>query len=226
MWYLIEGHDGPDVLEARMRARAGHLERLVALRDAGRLLLAGPCPAIDAEDPGPAGFTGSAVVARFESLEAIEAGRTGSSRVAVMNDPAFDARISVYARDETGASTLLSDSVRAVLVRLLNPDADDAADDGAIPDTVGPAAVPPSLVIGNKNLLLTVEGPSAIDFERYTSLTADMLARFGPAQPGGIGVFSPSGGGGNSSTARRPPGFSTRRNSRKPASGSAKLRSP
>ena len=70
MWYLIEGHDGPDVLEARMQARAGHLERLVALRDAGRLLLAGPCPAID---PGPAGFTGSAVVARFESLEAARA---------------------------------------------------------------------------------------------------------------------------------------------------------
>lgn len=73
MWYLIEGHDGPDVLQARLQARAGHLERLVALRDAGRLLLAGPCPAIDAEDPGPAGFTGSAVVARFESLEAARA---------------------------------------------------------------------------------------------------------------------------------------------------------
>lgn len=70
MWYLIEGHDGADVLEARLRARADHLQRLVALRDAGRLLLAGPCPAIDADDPGPAGFTGSAVVARFESLEA------------------------------------------------------------------------------------------------------------------------------------------------------------
>lgn len=119
-----------------------------------------------------------ATARRNRALEAIEAGRTGSSRVAVANDPVFDARISVYARDETGASTLLSDSVRAVLVRLLNPDADDAADDGAIPDTVGPAAVPPSLVIGNKNLLLTVEGPSAIDFERYTSLTADMLALY------------------------------------------------
>lgn len=70
MWYLIEGHDGPDVLEARVQARAAHLERLVALRDAGRLLLAGPCPAIDADDPGPAGFTGSAVVAQFDSLEA------------------------------------------------------------------------------------------------------------------------------------------------------------
>lgn len=69
MWYAIEGHDGPDVLARRMAARAEHLARLVALRDAGRLLLAGPCPAIDAEDPGPAGFTGSIVIARFDSLE-------------------------------------------------------------------------------------------------------------------------------------------------------------
>lgn len=73
MWYLIEGHDGPDVLEARLQARADHLARLVTLRDAGRLLLAGPCPAIDADDPGPAGFSGSAVVAQFESLEAARA---------------------------------------------------------------------------------------------------------------------------------------------------------
>lgn len=69
MWYAIEGHDGPDVLAARVAARSAHLDRLRALRDAGRLLLAGPCPAIDAEDPGPAGFTGSIVIAEFESLE-------------------------------------------------------------------------------------------------------------------------------------------------------------
>ena len=54
MWYAIEGHDGPDVLARRLEARADHLARLLALRDEGRLLLAGPCPAIDAEDPGPA----------------------------------------------------------------------------------------------------------------------------------------------------------------------------
>ncbi|MEN1924847.1 YciI family protein [Luteimonas sp. MJ293] len=70
MWYLIEGYDGPQGLDRRAGARAAHMERLVALRDAGRLLLAGPCPAIDAEDPGPAGFSGSAVVAQFESLQA------------------------------------------------------------------------------------------------------------------------------------------------------------
>ena len=69
MWYAIEGHDGADVLAQRMAARAAHLARLVDLRDNGRLLLAGPCPAIDAEDPGPAGFSGSIVIAEFPSLE-------------------------------------------------------------------------------------------------------------------------------------------------------------
>ena len=73
MWYAIEGHDGPDVLARRGEARPAHLARLVALRDAGRLLLAGPCPAIDAEDPGPAGFSGSIVIAEFGSLEAARA---------------------------------------------------------------------------------------------------------------------------------------------------------
>lgn len=70
MWYLIEGYDGPHGVERRPAARQAHMERLVALRDEGRLLLAGPCPAIDAADPGPAGFSGSAVVAQFESLQA------------------------------------------------------------------------------------------------------------------------------------------------------------
>ncbi|MCD9027546.1 YciI family protein [Luteimonas sp. BDR2-5] len=73
MWYAIEGYDGEDVLAARLAARDAHLARLRALRDAGRLLLAGPCPAIDAEDPGPAGFSGSIVIAAFESLDAARA---------------------------------------------------------------------------------------------------------------------------------------------------------
>lgn len=69
MWYVIEGHDGDDVLAARGQARPAHLARLRALQDEGRLLLAGPCPAIDSEDPGPAGYSGSLVVARFDALE-------------------------------------------------------------------------------------------------------------------------------------------------------------
>ncbi len=73
MWYAIEGYDAPDSLSARQAARADHLARLSALHDAARLLLAGPCPAIDANDPGPAGFSGSIVVAQFESLEAARA---------------------------------------------------------------------------------------------------------------------------------------------------------
>ena len=69
MWYAIEGYDGNDVLARRLAVRSEHLARLTVLRDEGRLLLAGPCPAIDAEDPGPAGFSGSIVIAEFASLE-------------------------------------------------------------------------------------------------------------------------------------------------------------
>lgn len=69
MWYLILGHDRPESLPARLAARPEHLARLLALRDGGRLRLAGPCPAIDAEDPGAAGFSGSLIVAEFASLE-------------------------------------------------------------------------------------------------------------------------------------------------------------
>ena len=68
MWYAITGTDNKDSLEARKSARPAHVARLQALLDAGRLKLAGPFPAIDAEDPGPAGFTGSLIVAEFASL--------------------------------------------------------------------------------------------------------------------------------------------------------------
>lgn len=73
MWYVIEGYDGEQVLAARMQARTAHLARLQTLLDQGRLLLAGPCPAIDAEDPGPAGFSGSVVIASFEDLAQAQA---------------------------------------------------------------------------------------------------------------------------------------------------------
>lgn len=68
MWYLLVGEDVENSLERRKRLRPAHLERLRALADADRLLLAGPLPAVDAEDPGAAGFSGSAVVAAFDSL--------------------------------------------------------------------------------------------------------------------------------------------------------------
>ena len=68
--HTLRARDGQEVLAKRLEARPRHLERLHALRDAGRLLVAGPCPAVDGEDPGPAGFSGSLIVAEFESLEA------------------------------------------------------------------------------------------------------------------------------------------------------------
>ena len=70
MWYAIIAEDAPGTLARRLEARAAHLERLKALQDAGRLLLAGPHPAIDSQDPGPAGFTGSLIVADFATREA------------------------------------------------------------------------------------------------------------------------------------------------------------
>ncbi|HET6396219.1 MAG TPA: YciI family protein [Pseudoxanthomonas sp.] len=90
MWYVIEGYDGADGLARRGPARAAHLQRLERLRDEGRLLVAGPCPAVDAEDPGPAGFSGSVVIAHFESLE--------QARAWAAEDPYVAA--GVYARVE------------------------------------------------------------------------------------------------------------------------------
>lgn len=70
MFYAIVGEDRPDSLCARLAARPAHVERLKALQAEGRLLLAGPFPAIDSADPGPAGFAGSLIVAEFASLSA------------------------------------------------------------------------------------------------------------------------------------------------------------
>ena len=72
MLYAITGQDVPDSLPKRLAARPAHLERLQTLQAAGRLLLAGPFPAIDSNDPGPAGFSGSLIVAEFDSLEAAQ----------------------------------------------------------------------------------------------------------------------------------------------------------
>ncbi len=73
MFYAIVGRDVPDSLERRLAARPAHLERLQALQQAGRLLLAGPFPAIDSNDPGAAGFSGSLIVAEFDSFAAAQA---------------------------------------------------------------------------------------------------------------------------------------------------------
>ncbi|ANG61895.1 hypothetical protein A8C75_04950 [Marinobacterium aestuarii] len=72
MFYAIMAEDKPDSLERRLQARPEHLARLEQLKNEGLLLVAGPHPAIDSEDPGPAGFTGSLVIAQFSSLEAAQ----------------------------------------------------------------------------------------------------------------------------------------------------------
>lgn len=73
MYYAIIAEDRDDSLEARLKARPDHLARLHQLQHEGRLLMAGPHPAIDSEDPGSAGFSGSLIVAEFPDLESAKA---------------------------------------------------------------------------------------------------------------------------------------------------------
>lgn len=88
MFYAIISEDKPDSLELRLQTRPAHLERLQQLKHEGRLLLAGPHPAIDSDDPGSAGFSGSLIVAEFPSLAEAQAWADA--------DPYMDA--GVYAR--------------------------------------------------------------------------------------------------------------------------------
>ncbi len=88
MYYLIFAEDHPDSLEKRLATRSEHLHRLQILKAEGRLLTAGPNPAIDSDNPQEAGFTGSTVIAQFGSLEEAKAWAT--------TDPYFDA--GVYAK--------------------------------------------------------------------------------------------------------------------------------
>ena len=90
MWYVIYSSDRENSLQARLAARPAHVARLEALLAEGRLLVAGPRPAIDAMDPGPAGFLGSLVVAQFDSLQ--------DARDWADSDPYFEA--GVYASAE------------------------------------------------------------------------------------------------------------------------------
>ncbi len=73
MWYAVISEDHEESLDDRLAARPDHIARLKILADAGRLLIAGPHPAVDSSDPGPAGFTGSLVVVEFDSLENAQA---------------------------------------------------------------------------------------------------------------------------------------------------------
>ncbi len=73
MLYTIIAEDAPNSLDKRMASRPAHLERITALQDQGKLILAGPFPAIDSNDPGSAGFTGSLIVAEFDDLAAAKA---------------------------------------------------------------------------------------------------------------------------------------------------------
>ncbi|MDO8268027.1 MAG: YciI family protein [Moraxellaceae bacterium] len=88
MWYAIIAEDVPGTLATRLEVRPRHVARLEQLKAEGRLFAAGPHPAIDSENPGPAGFTGSLIIAEFESLVAAESWAKA--------DPYLDA--GVYAR--------------------------------------------------------------------------------------------------------------------------------
>ena len=81
MLYVILGKDAPGSLEVRRRVRPQHLERIGALVDAGRVAIAGPCPVADSPEPGPQGFSGSVIIAEFESLEAARAWAAGDPYV-------------------------------------------------------------------------------------------------------------------------------------------------
>lgn len=72
MWYVIYCEDVENSLPLRKQTRAAHLERIQLLVDQGRILVAGPCPAIDSKDPGEAGFTGSLIIAEFDNLSAAQ----------------------------------------------------------------------------------------------------------------------------------------------------------
>ncbi|MFQ5995070.1 MAG: YciI family protein [Acidiferrobacterales bacterium] len=73
MYYAVIATDVENSLDKRVQARPAHLARLEALKNAGKLLLAGPFPAVDSQDPGPAGFSGSLIVAEFDSLDEAKA---------------------------------------------------------------------------------------------------------------------------------------------------------
>ena len=109
MLYVIYAEDVPDSLEKRLSVRPAHLARLQLLQDEGRLLTAGPMPAVDSNDPGAAGFTGSTVIAEFESLEAAQAWakQTRTSQPACTRKSRF-VRIKKYSETKAPSGSLFS----------------------------------------------------------------------------------------------------------------------
>ena len=88
MWYVIHASDCENSLAARLAARPAHVERIQTLIEQGRLLVAGPMPNIDSPDPGPAGFSGSTIIAEFDSLD--------EARLWAGEDPYVDAGVYDY----------------------------------------------------------------------------------------------------------------------------------
>lgn len=109
-----------------------------------------------------------------KAMERIEAGRTGSVRVESSGDPEFDAKLGVYARDEAAAKTLLTTPVREALTRLMCSGS-PAHDPDGFPVR---GRVAPVVVVGGRNVLLTLEEPEPIGFDRLASATVDMLGLY------------------------------------------------
>lgn len=136
----------------------------------------------------PVEFVSMRITRRLSpALEAIEAGRTGSSRLVLAGEAAqdheFDALVSVYTRDEAGARRLLNAPARQVIGRLLtNPGERVGPDNGAageeIPETVSRAMLPPVVIVGSVDVLLTLDDQEPVDFSRLTDLTADMMGLY------------------------------------------------
>ena len=105
MLYVIYAQDIADSLEKRLSVRPAHLARLQLLHDEGRLLTAGPMPAVDSNDPGAAGFTGSTVIAEFESLEAAQA-QAGEDCTAEQFYLTADGELILIERNAEGGQTI------------------------------------------------------------------------------------------------------------------------
>ena len=152
------------VLFDQARERVGPTGRVAGLRT---------CVLVRAE-PGVSLVSVRVTERLGRAMELIEAGRTGSVRVDTGDDPAFDGRLAAYARDVAGARSLLTRPVREALYRLLCSGPPAAGPDG-LPVR---GRVAPVVVIGGRNVLLTLEEPEPVGFERLAAAAADMLGLY------------------------------------------------